>query len=226
LTPLESLATVVYRTRAYLGSGASMALRFIFTFTVAAVALMAGHVSAFAQWTPRGTLAQVPVVESCAATGGDIAVVRPGPVIIYCQAAANQLNAQWPGAGHFYYVHEYGHIALQTADEAQADCWAARELRNAPGGEQTLDAAIRHFIARQNEPVHPRYGPMLQRAQRVANCAGLSMPADPSPANPSPQMGRSCCTPYGKCGPFYNSSPLPIGSLCNCGPAATGRVCN
>jgi hypothetical protein len=187
----------------------------------AVLAFTTGPTSAIAQWAPSGALAQVPVVENCAATGGDIAVVRPGPTIIYCQAAADQLNAQWPGAGHFYYVHEFGHIALQTLDEARADCWAAQQLRSTPNGRQTLDAAIRHFVARQNEPIHPRYGPMLQRAQRVANCAGI-----PMPTNPSPQMGRSCCTPYGKCGPFYNQPALPIGSVCNCGPGYVGRVCN
>lgn len=176
---------------------------------------------AVAQWVPRGSLANVPVVENCAATGGDIAVARPGPVIIYCQAAANQLNAQWPGAGHFYYVHEFGHVALQTADEPRADCWAAQQLRNAPNGRRTLDAAIRHFVARQYERVNPRYGPMLQRAQRIASCAGI-----PMPSGSSTSLGRSCCTPAGKCGPFYNQPALPIGSVCNCGPGYVGQVCN
>ncbi|MEA2325523.1 MAG: O-acetyl-ADP-ribose deacetylase [Thermoanaerobaculia bacterium] len=178
---------------------------------------------AFAQWTPRGALAKVPVVENCNATGGDIAVARPGPMIIYCQARADQLNAQFPGAGHFYYVHEFGHVALNTADEARADCWAAQQLRNVQNGRQVLDAALRHFVSRQNEPVHPRYGPMLQRAQRIANCAGIPMP---SGSSATPAMGRSCCTPYGKCGPFYNQPALPIGAVCNCGGGYMGQVCN
>ncbi len=186
------------------------------------VGITTGLSAAVAQWSPSGALAQVPVVENCAATGGDIAVARPGPAIIYCQVAANQLNAQWPGVGHFYYVHEFGHIALQTADEARADCWAAQQLRDVENGRQILNTAIRHFISRQNEPVNPRYGPMLQRAQRVANCAGIPMPTNDA----APQMGRSCCTPYGKCGPFFNQPALPIGSVCSCDPGSVGNVCN
>ncbi len=188
-------------------------------FAVVAFGLTASPTAA--QWTPSGSLTQVPVVENCAATGGDIAVARPGPVIFYCQSVADQLNAKWPGAGHFYYVHEFGHVALNTADEPQADCWAAHELRNAPNGVQTLEAAIRHFIARQNEPVNPRYGPMLQRAERVASCAGLQMPT-----SPTPRLGRSCCTQNGKCGPFFNQPAHPIGSACNCGSGFVGSVCN
>lgn len=178
----------------------------------------------FGQWTPSGYLANVPVRENCGMTGGDIAVARPGPVIWYCQAAANQINARYPGAGHFYYVHEFGHIALKTADEARADCWAAEQLSHVSNGDYYLRAAVRHFIDRQYEPVNPRYGPMLARANRVASCGHLQSSGSPQPRS-QPALGRSCCTPYGKCGPFYDQDPLPIGSTCHCG-YAIGRVCN
>ena len=177
----------------------------------------------YSQWKPTGRLANVPVIENCAATGGDIAVANPRPAIIYCQAAANALNARWPGAGHFYYVHEFGHLALGTDDEARADCWAAQQLKKAPNGERFLQVAIQHFTDRRNEPVNPRYGPMLERARRVARCGGIGDSAPPTSTTP---MGRSCCTSYGKCGPFYNQPALPLGAVCNCGPGAAGRVCN
>jgi hypothetical protein len=159
-------------------------------------------------------------------TGGDIAVARPGPAIVYCQASANAVNARWPGAGHFYYVHEFGHVALGTSDEAKADCWAADQLSRAPNGQTYLRAAVQHFIARQNEPVNPRYGPMLARANRVASCGHLQSMNAPPPQPAQPALGRSCCTPYGKCGPFLNQPALPIGSACYCGNGATGQVCN
>jgi hypothetical protein len=178
-----------------------------------------------AQWTPRGTLANVPVRENCAMTGGDIAVARGG-VIWYCRASADQTNARWPGAGHFYYVHEFGHIALASSDERRVDCWAAEQLSRAPNGQDYLRVAVQHFMDRQNEPVNPRYGPMAERARRVASCGHLQSAPSPQPRTQPQNYGRSCCTPYGKCGPFYNQPALPIGSACYCGNGATGRVCN
>jgi hypothetical protein len=75
-----------------------------------------------------------------------------------------------PGAEHFYLVHEYGHVALATADEAAVDCWAARELAKAPNGERYLAASIRHFRRRGDEASR-RYGTPVERAERIRSCA-------------------------------------------------------
>lgn len=126
-----------------------------------------------AQWTPKGNLSSIPVIESCAETGGDIAYAKrtlSGPVIYFCKSSADRINALHPDAGHFYYVHEFGHHALNTDDEARADCWAARQLSNAPNGDHYLQAAIRHFRARGSE-YNPRYGTATERADRIARCA-------------------------------------------------------
>jgi hypothetical protein len=131
-----------------------------------------------AQWSPSGSLAAIPVRENCAMTGGDIAVARPGPIIWYCQAAATSINARWPGAGHFYYVHEFGHFVVGS-DEAKADCWAADQLRRVPNGQYYLKAAVQHFIDRRNEPINPSYGSMLSRANRVAACGKVGQAESP-----------------------------------------------
>ena len=124
-----------------------------------------------AQWVPGGTLATVLVVRDCNETGGDVAVSRLDPPTIYlCPRVVDLVRRRDPGAEHFYLVHEYGHIALSTASEAEADCWAARELAKARNGERYLNAAIRHFMSRPDEP-SARYGSPSQRAERIRYCA-------------------------------------------------------
>ena len=140
--------------------------------TFALLAATAG--SAQAQWRPTGPLAAVPVIRECDETGGDIAVSRLDPPTIYvCRRVVDLLRKSDPGAEHFYLVHEYGHIALATADEAAADCWAARELAKAPNGERYLTAAIRHFRRRGDESSR-RYGTPVERAERIRSCAEAS----------------------------------------------------
>jgi len=139
--------------------------------------LVAAAGSAQAQWRPDGALAAVPVIRECDETGGDIAVSRLDPPTIYvCPRVVERVRRSDPGAEHFYLVHEYGHIALLTSDEAAADCWAAHELAKAPNGERYLAAAIRHFRARGNESSR-RYGTPVERADRIRSCAQ----APPSP---------------------------------------------
>ena len=137
--------------------------------TLALLAAAAG--AAQAQWRPGGMLATVPVIRECDETGGDIAVSRLDPPTIYvCPRVVERVRKSDPGAEHFYLVHEYGHIALQTSDEAAADCWAARELARAPNGERTLAATIRHFRRRGEDPSR-RYGSPIERAERIRSCA-------------------------------------------------------
>ncbi|MCE9658183.1 MAG: hypothetical protein K8R60_06450 [Burkholderiales bacterium] len=146
--------------------------------TLAFLAVAAGN--AHAQWRPTGALAAVPVIRECDETGGDIAVSRLDPPTIYvCPRVVELARKSDPGVEHFYLVHEYGHIALATADEAAADCWAARELAKAPNGERYLSAAIRHFRRRGDEASR-RYGTPVERAERLRSCADSPSQALPT----------------------------------------------
>ncbi|HZW75771.1 MAG TPA: hypothetical protein VFF43_19640 [Caldimonas sp.] len=143
---------------------------------IAAVALLASVADARAQWVPRGDLARVLVVHDCDETGGDVAVSRLDPPTVYvCDRVVGLIRAKEPGAEQFYLVHEFGHIALQTTSESAADCWAARELVEAPNGGRFLRIAIAHFRARGDEP-SARYGSPRERAERIRSCADEAMP--------------------------------------------------
>jgi len=155
---------------------------------VTGVALAAfGGADAIAQRVPRGALATVPVVHDCDETGGDVAVSRLDPPAVYvCDRVVRLIRAKDPGAEHFYFVHEFGHIALQTSSESAADCWAARELVAAPNGRRALRIAIAHFRSRGDEP-SARYGSPRERAERVRSCADEAMPGwDAIDASASP----------------------------------------
>jgi hypothetical protein len=142
---------------------------------LAALPLLVFAAGAMAQWLPSGALAKVPVVRDCDETGGDVAVSRLDPPTIYlCPRVVDLVRKKDPGAEQFYLVHEYGHIALATSSEAEADCWAARELAKARNGERYLNAAIRHFERRPDEP-STRYGSPGQRAQRIRDCAEMRL---------------------------------------------------
>ena len=133
--------------------------------------LLAAAGAAGAQWRPTGVLAAVPVIKECDETGGDIAVTRLDPPTIYvCPRVVELARKADPGVEHFFLVHEYGHIAMQTSDESAADCWAARELAKARNGERYLAAAIRHF-QRRGADSSRRYGTPLERAERIRACA-------------------------------------------------------
>jgi hypothetical protein len=133
--------------------------------------LLGGAGAAHGQWVPAGALANVPVIRDCNETGGDVAVSRLDPPTVYlCPHVMSLVRKKDPGAEHFYFVHEFGHIALNTGDEAAADCWAARELAHARNGSRYLAAAIAHFRARP-EDYSPRYGTPNGRAERIRRCA-------------------------------------------------------
>jgi hypothetical protein len=145
-----------------------------FRFRLVLVLLLALPGSAIAQWQPQGNLANVPVIPDCNATAGDIAVARAPGVIYYCPTSADRINQLDPGAGHFYYVHEYGHIALNSIDEPSADCWAVQQLLHAPNGATFIRAMLSHLARRAaaGEPSYPRYGTPAERATRIRECAG------------------------------------------------------
>ena len=124
-----------------------------------------------AAWVPTGALAAVPVVRECNETGGDVAVTRLDPPTIYvCPRVVALIRRKNPGAETFYLVHEYGHVALNTADEAAVDCWAARELSPTPGGRHAL-AAVVALLRQRPADDSPRYGTPEGRAARIERCA-------------------------------------------------------
>jgi hypothetical protein len=69
-------------------------------------------------------------------------------------------------------VHEYGHLALRTREEAVADKWAAKQLNAIPSERATLRAVLEHFVE-QGGVFDPMYGTGLDRGLRVAQAAGL-----------------------------------------------------
>ena len=145
---------------------------------VASLVLVPAVAPARAQWVPSGPLAAVTVVQDCTQTGGDVAVSRLDPPTVYlCQTVVRLVRQKDPGAEHFYFVHEFGHIALQTSDEAAADCWAAGELANAPHGDRYLRAAIEHFRRRPDQQSR-RYGTPAERAERIRSCAQEARPPE------------------------------------------------
>ena len=124
-----------------------------------------------AQWVPKGALAAVPVVQDCDETGGDVAVSRLDPPAVYlCPIVVKLIRKKNPGAEHFFFVHEFGHVAQDTSNEAAADCWAAKELAKAPNGSRYLIAVIELLQQRPNE-YSPRYGTPSERAERIRSCA-------------------------------------------------------
>ena len=157
--------------RIHRNNGPTVPTRRDLAAAVASLVLALAGAPALAQWVPRGPLAAVPVVQDCTQTAGDVAVSRLDPPTVYlCQTVVRLVRQKDPGAEHFYFVHEFGHIALQTSDEAAADCWAAGELANAPHGDRYLRAAIEHFRRRPDQPSR-RYGTPAERAERIRSCA-------------------------------------------------------
>lgn len=153
---------------------------------LAAAALAFAAVPASAQWVPSGPLASVPVVRDCTQTAGDVAATRLDPPTVYlCPHVVRLVRLKDPGAEHFYFVHEFGHVALATSDESAADCWAAHELAGAPHGERYLRAAIEHF-RRRADAASRRYGTPSERAERIRRCAADAHGDDAGEAVPQP----------------------------------------
>jgi hypothetical protein len=128
----------------------------------------------FAQWKPDHNLASVKVVEDCQKAKGQIALVTgppfvPEKIIYYCPKKAEQLDSLYPGAGHFFFVHEFAHHALNRLDERLADSWTVKEFRKVSNGDYYLNAAIKYLKDRGQE-MEPRYGTMQERAAYLTKC--------------------------------------------------------
>ena len=188
LPGLNSLRRPRWRYSVMDSSGSARTRRRIDLHIAALALLCSGTVTvASAQWVARGELARVLVVRDCDETGGDVAVSRLNPPTVYvCDRVVRLIRAKDPGAEQFYFVHEFGHIALQTSSESAADCWAARELVGAPNGSRALRIAIAHFRSRGDEP-STHYGSPRDRAERIRGCADEAMAGWDSGAASAPR---------------------------------------
>jgi hypothetical protein len=104
-----------------------------------------------AQWIPPPSLQNVPVTEDCTKTRGGIGIsfqpslFDPQGAIFLCPQRALEIDRAHPGASLFFRVHEYGHLALHTRNEALADGWAAEQLSHSVSGRTTLEAVLAYF---------------------------------------------------------------------------------
>jgi hypothetical protein len=89
-----------------------------------------------------------------------------------CPEREREIDHRYPGAARFFLVHEYGHLAMRTREEAVADEWAAKQLSAIPSERATLRAVLKHFVE-QGGVSDPLYGTGLDRGLRVAQAAGL-----------------------------------------------------
>jgi hypothetical protein len=115
------------------------------------VCLLGGSKNSQAQWTPPASLQNVPVFEDCEKTKGGIGisfqptVFDPHGAIFLCPKRALEIDRAHPGASLFFRVHEYGHLALHTRNEALADAWAAEQLSRSTAGRKTLESVLFYF---------------------------------------------------------------------------------
>ena len=139
-----------------------------------------------AQWVPPATLRDIPIFDDCSKTRHGIglsiqpSLIYPHGAIFMCSERERAIDARHAGASRFFLVHEYGHLAMNSRDEAIADEWAAKQLAAVPAEQGTLRAAILHFIE-QGTFFDPRYGSGFDRALRVARAAGIRTNEWPQP---------------------------------------------
>lgn len=119
-------------------------------------------------WKPHGDLRDADVEYNCFKTGYDIGIAILPKYIFFCRDTIDKVRGKAPSAERFFIVHEYGHIALETSYEREADCWAARELRQTSEGEKVIRAAAHYFESYMS--YHPRYGTGEERAKLIKEC--------------------------------------------------------
>jgi len=139
-----------------------------------------------AQWVPQGTLRNVPVRTDCKMTRHSVGVslqptlFYPYGAIFLCPERQREIDSLRPGASRFFLVHEYGHLALRTREEAVADRWAAKQLAMVPSEMGTLRAVLFYFVD-EGTFFDPLYGTGFDRALRVARAAGIGEKEWPLP---------------------------------------------
>lgn len=147
-------------------------------FGFVALLLFGGIRTGDAQWTPPPSLQSVPLREDCARTNGGIGlslqptIFLPHGAIFLCPKRSFEIDRAHPGAAFFFRVHEYGHLALHTRNEALADAWAAEQLSQSASGRTTLDAALSYFND-LGKRFAPMYGTGYDRALTVAESAKI-----------------------------------------------------
>ncbi len=136
------------------------------------VAVVSGQEGALADPDSSEREANIPearLIPNCARTGGGIAIAEPEGRIYYCLQRVVAIERRYPGASKFFFLHEYGHIALQSGDELLVDCWSAHELSHTVRGEEVLTAARRYI--EQFKLFIPKYGGTgADRSELLAGC--------------------------------------------------------
>jgi hypothetical protein len=138
------------------------------------------------QWLPRGPLRKVPIRADCNMTRHGVAVslqpnlFYPNGAIFLCPEREREIDTRHPGASRFFLVHEYGHLAMRTREEAVADEWAAKQLAMVPAERGTLRAVLFYFVE-VGTLFDPLYGTGFDRALRVARAAGIGEKEWPLP---------------------------------------------
>ena len=146
-------------------------------FALCLISLSLSHFG-IAQWNPPDSLRGIPVRNDCNKTQGGIgkafqpSLLNPHGIIFLCPDRAEAIEQQHPGASFFFRVHEYGHLALGTRDEAAADAWAAEQLSHSDEGRAILRAVLAYF-ADIGEKFAPYYGTGFYRGLNVATTAGI-----------------------------------------------------
>ncbi len=141
------------------------------------MAICAGQRSE-AQWAPPAALRNVPVLADCNRTRHGVGaslqptLFYPSGAIFLCPSREREIDARRPGVSRFFLVHEYGHLAMRTRDEAVADEWAANQLAMVPAERGTLRAVLSYFVD-EGTLFDPFYGTGFDRALRVARAAGI-----------------------------------------------------
>lgn len=103
-----------------------------------------------------GAFPDAELIPNCARTGGGIAVAEPQGKIYYCLQRVIAIERKYPGASKFFFLHEFGHIVLQSGDELKVDCWTVNELRYIADGVKILLVARRYI--EQFKLFDTRYG--------------------------------------------------------------------
>src|SRR3984957_7520073 len=130
------------------------------------------------QWLPRGPLRKGPIRADCNMTrpGGAVSLqpnlFYPNGAIFLCPEREREIDTRHPGASRFFLVHEYGHLAMRTREEAVADEWAAKQLAMVPAERGTLRAVLFYFVE-VGTLFDPLYGTGFDRALRVARAADI-----------------------------------------------------
>ena len=131
-----------------------------------------------AQWNPPDYLQGIPIRNDCKKTGGRIgmsfqpSLFNPHGIIYLCPNRAAEIDRLHPGASFFFRVHEYGHLALGSRDEAAADAWAAEQLSYTDAGRVVLREVLAHFVD-IGQKFAPYYGTGFYRALNVATTGGI-----------------------------------------------------